>query len=398
MRGRWLPGVALLGLACLGFTGCDKLPFGQTAATSELDDEFADLDAPAGDDPQAASEAPATDLTAAPQDFAIKLEVGQRFPLVKAIEQRLSQQLSSGPVVGHSRLELTLSLQVEEVRGGHRRLGVRYHRVRYAQDLGGQYVEYDSSQPRGAIPAAALPYSGLKDNGFSFWLGPDNRVGELLGFPEFLQRCVSGLSAEQRPQALVQLQSLRSDDGLANFVDDSIGLLPNPADPQFAGQPLRVGSAWQRTASTQGSGDGLRCLLKELSSQSAEISLIGAVPAAVYVDPTHQMKITVRGGQLSGTCVVDRTTGMPTQSRIERSIDMVAQLADGTEIPQRKDVLTTVTAYLDQAAPTTIGYAAPTNAIQPAGYQPPPNTAAPVWSNGTESTSAVRPAGFSAVP
>jgi hypothetical protein len=393
MQGRWLPGAALLGLACFCSTGCDKLPFGKTAATTELDDEFADLDTPAGTDPQSSSEAPAPDLTAAPQDFALKLEVGQRFPLIKSIEQRLTQQLSSGPVVGHSRLELTLSLQVEELRGGHRRLGVRYHRVRFAQDLGGQYVEYDSSQPRGDIPAPALPYAGLKDNGFSFWLGPDNRVGELIGFPEFLQRCVSGLATDQRPQALAQLQSLRSDDGLANFVDDSIGLLPNPADPQFAGQPLKVGAVWQRAASAHSGGEGLRCLHKELSPQSAEISLIGAVPTAVYVDPAHQMKITIRGGQLSGACVVDRTTGMPTQSRIERSVDMVAQLADGTEIPQRKDVLTTVTAYLDQSAPATGGYVPPANAIQPAGYQPPPVNTSPAWASGPP-TSGVRPTGY----
>jgi hypothetical protein len=395
MECRWLRWAAGFGMACVLLTGCDKLPFGRTAANTELDDEFADLDAEpkgTGSDLGAGSSPAPGDLAVNPQEFALKLEVGQRFPLVKAVEQRLTQQLSSGPVVGHSRLELTMSLQVEEVRGPQRRLAVRYHRMRFAQDLGGQYVEYDTANPVGTIPAAAMVYSGLKDNGFSFWLGPDNRVGELIGFAEFVQRCVSGLPAEQRPQAFQQLQSLRGDDSLANFVDDSIGLLPNPADPQFAGQPLRAGAVWQRPATNGSTSDGVRCLLKDLSPQSAEISLIGSIAPAIYVDPVHQLKLTVRSGQLTGTCVVDRTSGMPTQSRIERSLDMIAQLPDGTEIPQRKEVLTTVTAFLDQpgSAPKAT-YAAPATGVQPAAYQP-ATTSGPAW--GTQSAQGVRQSGY----
>lgn len=393
MECRWLRTAAFLAFVGLLLTGCDKLPFGKSAATSELDDEFADLDA----DPKAsaadADRDPSANLSAAAQEFALKLEVGQRFPLVKSIEQRLTQQLTSGPVVGHTRLELTMSLLVEELRGNYRKLGVRYHRVRYAQDLGGQFVEYDSANPSGQIPASATAYAGLKDNGFSFWLGPDNRVGEMVGFNEFLQRCVSGLPAEQRPQAYQQLQTLRSDDGLANFVDDSLGLLPNPADPQFAGQTLKVGSVWQRSAAAGATGEPTRCLLKDLSAKSAEISLIGSIAPASYIDPVHQLKLTVRGGQFTGACVVDRTTGMPTQSRIERSMDMIAHLPDGTEIPQRKDVLTTVTAYLDQPAAPAAAYAPPSSGVQPVSHQ----TYQPAaWAGGTAAgqSNGVRGAGY----
>jgi hypothetical protein len=376
---RWLWTAGLLGLACLAVTGCDKLPFGQTAATDFEDefDEFGDIDeAPAsqsrGGSPGRGAASP--DLTATTaNDLSLKLDVGQRFPLTKSVEQRLTQQLPTGPVVAHTRLELTMSLMVEEQRGPSRRLGVRYHRVRYQQDLGGERVEFDSAQPIAAVPSVAAAYAGLKDNGFSFWLGPDNRVGELIGFPEFLQRCVSHLSVEQRPVVLQQLQSLGSSDGLANFVDDSIGLLPNPADPQLAGQPLRVGSSWQHTPTGSSPGDAVRCLLKELSPQSAEISLLGVIPPTTYLDPIHQFRLTVRGGQLTGTCVVDRQTGMPTQSRVERTLEMVAQLPDGTEIPQRKDVLTTVVAYLDQAAPAA-AYAPPAAGVQPVSYAPPAAT------------------------
>lgn len=370
---RWPLTAFVLALVCLVFTGCDKLPFGQKAVT-DIDDEFADFD-----DPPAETGAEGTDqfdalrgeATATAQDLALKLEVGQRFPLVKTVEQRLTQQLPTGAIVGHSRLELTMSLLVEEQRGPARRLGVRYHRVRYRQDLGGQVVEFDSAAANGPVPTAAAAYAGLRDNGFSFWLGADNRVDELIGFPEFLQRCVSHLAPEQRPVVLAQLQAMGTSDGLANFVDDSIGLLPNPMDPQIAGQTLSVGSAWQHgTGASSTTGDTFRCLLKDLSPQSAEISLIGTIPPTTYLDPVHQVRLTVRGGQMTGTCLVDRATGMPTRSRVERTLEMLAQLPDGTEIPQRKDVLTTIVAYLDQsAASPATAYAAPAAAIQPASHQ-----------------------------
>lgn len=378
-----------IGLIGLGLTGCDKLPWGGSSQAN-FDDEFADfadLDAPSGDEPQttsttpdatgfdAASDAPITLGSAA--DLSLQLPVGTRFPLVKTIEQRLTQQLSTGPVIGQSKLELQLSLLVEEQQADRRRMGVRYHRVRYWQDLGGEIVSYDSASPPAMTPPAALSYAGLKDNTFSFWLGADNRVQELVGFNEFLRRCVANVPLDQRQNVLNQLASLGSEDGLANFVDDSIGLLPNPADPQLAGQPLQVGSRW--AAPAKGAA-GMSCLLQELTPTTAQIALVGQVTPSNYVDDIRQLKLTVQGGQCSGLCIVDRKTGMPTQCRIDRRVDMVAQLADGTEIPQRKEIVTTVMAYLDQgtAVPSspvshanhqsaTLGQP---NAFQPAGYQP----------------------------
>lgn len=375
----------------VGLVGCDKLPWGG-GAQSNFDQEFADfadLDAPADPasaDPASAdaatpSDSPAVDFgSEAPislpnaSDLSLQLPVGARFPLVKTIEQRLTQQLKTGPVVGHSKLELQLSLLVEEQQDARRRIGVRYHRVRYWQDLGGEIVSYDSAAPPVITPPAALSYAGLKDNTFSFWLGPDNRVQELVGFNEFLRRCVAGVPLDQRQNVMTQLASLGSEDGLANFVDDSIGLLPNPADPQLAGQPLQVGSRW---AVSSKSSSGTQCLLQELTATTAQIAIVGQVSPSNYVDDIRQLKLTVQGGQCSGLCIVDRKTGMPTQCRIDRRVDMVAQLPDGTEIPQRKEIVTTVTAFLDQATAQDMSNAvyqpaamAPAGTVQPAGYQP----------------------------
>jgi hypothetical protein len=290
--------------------------------------------------------------------LALKLEVGQRFPLYKTVEQRVTQSLPTGVSVGHSRLDLQLSLVVEEVRNSQRRLSVRYHRVRFSQDLGGHTVEYNSDHPGGTIPREALPYAGLRDNGFSFWLGADNQVIELVGFRDFLQRCAQHVPLDQRPAVLGQLRAMRPEDGLANFVDDSIGLLPNPASPRQQGQALRIGSSWDLPArnaaagglSAIGSVSATRCLLKDLTETTAEIALVGSIGPSTYSDDLRQVKLIVRGGQCSGTCIVDRATGIPTSSRVERTLDMTARLPDGTEIPQRKEVVTTITAFLDQSA------------------------------------------------
>ncbi len=382
---RWLFLMATLAVVCGNSTGCNKLPF-PGSSSSEVDD-FADFEdfeegdekSLAGDDEHAGHEPGHHDhdhahddgprklaagenaalqtagfedlsLTARPQELAVQLPVGAKFPLIKTVDQRLTQQLPDGPVVGHTHLELRMSLLVEQQQQQARRIRVQYHRVLYKQDLGGVPVEYDSDQPPALTPPSALVYSGLKDNTFSFWLGPDNKVGELVGFEEFLKRCVAHIPDSQRNAVLGQLLSMSNEHGIANFIDDSIGLLPNPADPSLAGQPLRIGSSWPKSQVNPSSAATTRCLLKELTPQVAQIALVGEIPQSNYVDEHRKLSLTVKGGQCSGQCTVDRQTGMPTQSRIDRVVDMVAKLPDGSEIPQRKEVVTTVTAYLNQPA------------------------------------------------
>lgn len=367
MLARWLLCVCC-GLPCVtGLVGCNRLPFGNAAAEDDFADfdEFSELDEEDAEDSDTQTAAaprskrtatpaePAPSETVTSSELALQLPVGSRFPLIKTIDQRLTQQLQSGPVVGHTHLELRMSLLVEEQKGQARRLGVRYHRVQYSQDLGGVAIQYDSDAPLSIVPQQALAYAGLKNNSFSFWLKPDNRVGELIGFEEFLRRCVAHVPPQERQAVLAQLASLSSEDGIANFIDDSIGLLPNPQDPQWAGQSLQIGSSWtpsEQNASASGSGPRTRCLLKGLTPQTAEIALLGQIEPSSYVDDIRQLTLTVRGGQCTGTCVVDRQTGMPTQSRIDRVVEMVARLPDGTEIPQRKEVVTQVVAYLEQQA------------------------------------------------
>ncbi len=289
-------------------------------------------------------------------ELELKLKVGDRFPLTKRVEQRLTQADGQGVSVYRSLTEMLLSLSVEEVRDGNKLLSVRYHRVRYSHDIAGKKVEYASDSPQQAVPPEALAYAGLHDNGFAFWIGPDNRVRELVGFADFLQRCVRNVPPQHRQSVLAQLEGTHSENDLANFVDDGIGLLPYSDNPRHPAVAVKIGSAWDLKP-RQSEGPipmqvNTRCVLKDLTDSTAEISMIGKVVSdaapVVVRDGNREMRVFVKGGHCSGTCKVDRRTGLPTNSQINRYLEMTVQLADGSEIQQRKETLTTINSFLDQ--------------------------------------------------
>ena len=68
-----------------------------------------------------------------------------------------------------------------------------------------------------------------------------------------------------------------------------------------------------------------------------------------------EFDITVRRGQSAGSCVINRRTGLPMQSRVEQSLEMHVRLADGGEFDQYKSTLTTI-----NTVPEQIGQAAET--------------------------------------
>ncbi|MBM4076826.1 MAG: hypothetical protein FJ267_14450 [Planctomycetes bacterium] len=291
-----------------------------------------------------------------PDALALRLQVGDKFPFTKRIEQRLTQADKQGVSVYHSMIEMLLSLTVEEIRDGNKRLQVAYHRVRYAHDIAGKKTEFSSDKPSGNIPPEALAYSGLANNGFSFWIGPDNRIANVVGFSNFLQRCVQDIPSDQREIVLKQIQGQHDEGDLADFVDDSIGLLPYSQDPRHPDLAVQVGSSWDlKPRATSGAIPlhvNTHCVVKELTEREAEISLIGSVSGdhapVVVRDGDREMKVFVRGGHSSGTCTIDRKTGLPTNSKVNRLLEMAVTLADGSEIQQRKETFTTISAFLNQ--------------------------------------------------
>ena len=351
------------------------------SSEADLDDEFGEFDS---DEKKEKSDGEELAGSSQPTEgeLQLKLKVGDRFPLVKRIDQRLTQASGQGVLVNRSLTEMLLSLVVEEIRDGSKRLGVRYHRVRYGHNIAGKRVEYNSDANDGNVPPEALVYAGLKDNGFSFWIGPNNQVVELVGFDEFLQRCVQNVPPQFRDAVTKQLQRTHSDEGLANFVDDGIGLLPYSEDPKHPAVAVKVGSVWELKPHTS---DGpipmniaTRCMLKNLTDKNAEISLIGVISGSsapvVIQNAGQSMRVQVKGGHCSGSCTVDRQTGLPTQSEVNRYIEMTVQTMDGTEIQQRKEVLTSITSYLDQQPSQQQPLVGATNPAETPQFQQSSNT------------------------
>lgn len=318
-----------------------------------------------GDDEGADPVVPKADAlpTAQVEALELRLKVGDRFPLRKTVTQELHQASSIGPAISHTQLELLLTLTVEEVLPDRKRLAVRYNRVKYSQDLAGDKFDVDSNRLDQNPPVAALPYLGLVDNGFAFWVGRDNQIIEPVGFPEFLERCVRAVPQTERKEVLKRFAQSTADEGVANFVDDSIGLLPYEVDGKSKGTNVAEGDTWTRERRLMQPMPlylNNRYTLRSLTPKFAEIDILGKVtPAATPKDPEEgvvqaSMKATpdvmVRGGNAFGTCTIDRSTGLPLESKVERYLEMNVRLPNGLAFEQRKRTVTTIQAFPQQTA------------------------------------------------
>lgn len=295
------------------------------------------------------------------QKLTLNLKVGDRFPLLKTVEQDLRQPSAKGWTTSHSRLEMLLSITLEEIyrgdpnarpkdpRDGEKRFEVRYHRVLFSQDLPGHKVDYDSSNPPQRVPLEAQAYHGLKDNGFQFWIGADNQILDVIGFKAFMERCLKEVAPEKRQQAWNAVAASSGADGIANFVDDSIGLLPKYA--------VKKDDTWNSTRSIIQPVPmhlASRYTLRHISPEIAEIDILGTIsPSASYgpnEDANREVAVSVKGGHCYGSCVIDRRTGLPITSKVEQVMHMHVRLAGGLEFEQDKTTITTIGAFPEQGA------------------------------------------------
>ena len=364
-------GIAWLVLILLGsLSGCE---WWEGEEQGEFDESLLD--------PPSAAETTEDVPSRADEKLQLRLKPGDRFPLEKTVTQTLTQNSPGGPATSRSKLELLLAITVEEIRDDRKRLAVLYQHVRYRHDVAGQVVEYDSNSPPVPVPLQVQAYHGLVNNGFSFWIGPDYKVIELVGFNDFLERCVRGVLPADRQAVLASLSVLSGDEGIANFVDDSIGLLPAGIGGNRRDAVLEIGSSWSHQRQlTQPipmyvSSD---CTLTELNDDIAEIGIAGTItPLTAYVPSEEQnrdVRVTLRGGRSVGRCTIDRSSGLPLNSQIERRLDMVVQLADGSQFEQQKHIVTTIRAFPQQASigtlrPRTLPGIVP----NPPARIPPPN-------------------------
>jgi hypothetical protein len=325
------------------------------------DEDFVDL----ADDTSAAGSA-ASQPAVAEAKSGRDLKVGDRFPLLKTVTQTLQQPSPNGWVTSRSTLEMLMSVTIEEIhqpdrqhaeldpRSGQKRLQVNFLRLHYLQELPGQArVEYDSIAPVYPVPQAALGYHGLKDNGFGFWLGPDNQIVELVAFDQFLKRCLNDVPAEKRQEVGAAL-ALPAAEAIASFVDDTVGALSSTA--------VREGDTWIRDRQVLQPVPlhiNYKYTLRQITSDMADIDVQGTISAPVPYgsinQPNREVRVAIRGGRSQGNCRLDRRTGLPLESRAEQALEMTVRMPDGSEFEQHKQTLTTIRLVLDRDSPGTGG-------------------------------------------
>ena len=277
-----------------------------------------------------------------------QLPQGVRVPLRKRVVQTLTQ----GETQSRTTLELDFTISVDEtLDDGRRRFGVHYDRVRYSGELADRSFTYDSQTPSAKIPFQALPFHGLVDNDFYFWIGTSGQI-ELVGFDRFLRRCVESLPRANRQAVLANLAVISDEEGLARFVDETVGLLSSRSLQSTESKgpgALKPGTAWTARRDVRGNVP-MRILteytVKTLTEADIEIEIRGTIRPSnqeiVTVSNRSDPSVTVRGGKTIGLCTLDRNTGLPKSSRVEQFIDMLVQLADGSRFEQRKHVVTTI--------------------------------------------------------
>ncbi len=298
-------------------------------------------------------------------NLEFRLKVGTRFPLFKTVEQRLRQLSPNGgrTIESTSHLTMKLAITVEAIEQGVKRLGVRYQQVRYEHDIAGEKVSYDSALLPKTIPDAAWVYHGLVDNGFSFELGADNRIVQVYDFEAFLKRCVRHAPANQQQELLTRLAATQEDEGIANFVDDSVGMLPYNIDDLNPNATVKVGASWRKNREiTRPIPMTINTAyrLGEINARYATLELFGhIVPAHIqhvsnavqHAGATERM--TLRGGHCFGTCTIDRDSGLPIQSHVTRRMDLTLELPTGAKFDQIKEIVTTIRTFPDQGAPAS---------------------------------------------
>ena len=232
-----------------------------------------------------------------------------------------------------------------------RRLRVKYHRVRFSQELpeGAGNIQYNSDTPPARIPLEALGYHGLKDNSFDFWLGSDHQILQIVEFDKFLARCLESVPPRQQVQVRTFLAATSGAEGISNFIDDSIGLLPTHA--------VKVNETWSRERTIPQPVPmhiSNRYTLRQLNANVAEVDIFGMItPSATYGPPNQpnkEIKVVVTGGQCYGSCTIDRRTGLPIQSRVEQSMLMNVQLPGGIDFQQQKNTAITIRTFPGQTA------------------------------------------------
>lgn len=290
---------------------------------------------------------PAAGALSSGQSLELRLSAGDRFQLVKSVRQNLTQKSDQFPAKAETQLELHIQIAVEQVQPQASLLSIQYNRIRYQHDINGQRMSFDSETQGGNAPAELAPYAGMIGNGFRFWLGKDNVIRETVGYQEFLQRCVQSIPADRQASVLNSIAAKFGNDGVANFVDDSIGLLPyNQSAGVASATVVSVGDVWtkqRRLMQPTPVEMQSTCRLDNMTDRTATITTTGTITAVAGSQGSNAVQIT--GGRSMGSCVVDRTTGLPMELSRSTFLSMQVATASGQTVQQDKNIETTIRTF-----------------------------------------------------
>ena len=231
---RWITLTLMITMMCLSCCGCGNFQSalvddeadvadldyeGDENLSEESDEEIAENKSETDTKPTFAARTPST------FEKHVVLKVGDRFPFLKTMEHQLTQIDEGVTQVSSSRTEIHFSLVVEIVAtDGRKRLLVEFQNVQHEQSLLNQRITYSSDKPNLPVPTAALLYAGLVNNGFSFWIGSDHQVLEIVDYPDFLRRCLRNVPQADVGPLQQQLDQIDPAGAVASFVDESIGI------------------------------------------------------------------------------------------------------------------------------------------------------------------------------
>lgn len=298
------------------------------------------------DGADAASQSNNSSENAAPSaQLGLNLQQGDQFPLRKVVQQELIQASVSGtPVRNYSQLELMMAITVQEKRDERTKLSVRYDRVKYQHEVADERVEFDSSQPGNINSVGVVAYRDMVRDGFSFWIGKDNQIVEVEGLADFINRCLRNVPPEHRQDVVLGIEAGSGEAGIANFVDNTIGLLPY-------GRRTSPGDSWERQQQISRPVPmhvSNMYTLKELTSNLAVIDVRGTITPSTTlnnIESGNGVKVTVNGGSTLGSCTIYRDTGLPRESRVDRVVDMTVVMENAMAFRQTKRVTTTIESF-----------------------------------------------------
>ena len=286
------------------------------------------------------------------------LRVGDQFPLKKFVEQELQQTAPNGAVQSsRSTIEIGMTIVVESIEPTRKKFRVNYDSVRYEHDFPHEHVEFDSRHATGQTPVAALAYRGMLNHGFAFWLDRSNDLISVEGFEEFLSQCLRDVPDEHRT-AFLGSASRVGLDGVADFIDETIGMIPPHGEPQ-------TGAQWEQSRQLSHPvpmGVHNTCTIREVTPEAVTVAVRGEIsssPSDIAMIRHEPVRIRVTGGSTAGRCILSRRTGLPLHSQVERIVEMRVEVSPTVSFHQQKRVTTRVEGNLGRSDTVATTPAAP---------------------------------------